>query len=105
MLIYIFWNNSGFKTSIKNRADIKGELQEYLLDLVDYVSSIHAGGASALSTSPELFNRVKDLLSTEYYTGKDISRFTPEQTFEALMHFMAKGNAVANQKAVDFCLS
>ena len=70
--------------------------------LVDYVSSIHAGGASALSTSPELFNRVKDLLSTEYYTGKDISRFTPEQTFEALMHFMAKGNAVTNQKAVDF---
>ena len=31
------------KTSIKNRGDIKGELQEYLLDLVDYVSSGSGG--------------------------------------------------------------
>jgi len=31
------------KTSIKNRDDIKGELQEYLLDLVDYVSSGSGG--------------------------------------------------------------
>ena len=31
------------KTSIKNRTDIKGELQEYLLDLVDYVSSGSGG--------------------------------------------------------------
>ena len=31
------------KTSIKNRGDIKGELQEYLLDLVDYASSGSGG--------------------------------------------------------------
>ena len=31
------------KTSIKNRQDIKGELQEYLIDLVDYVSTGNGG--------------------------------------------------------------
>ena len=31
------------KTTIKNRQDIKGELQEYLIDLVDYVSTGNGG--------------------------------------------------------------
>ena len=31
------------KTAIKNRQDIKGELQEYLIDLVDYISSGSGG--------------------------------------------------------------
>ena len=34
---------STVKTSIKNRDDIKGELQEYLVDLVDYVASGSGG--------------------------------------------------------------
>ena len=34
---------STVKTSIKNRNDIKGELQEYLVDLVDYVASGSGG--------------------------------------------------------------
>ena len=68
-----------------------------------YVGALHEVGAAALESDPDMLAEMKSILNSEAHGGRDVTNnYTPEQVFDEFIHFMARGNNVANQRAVDF---
>ena len=67
----------------------------------DYIAGMHASGAESLRDNPQLKSSVANLLNSEYH-GESNRAFDmpPEELFNELIQFYAKGNHISNPAGI-----